>query len=273
MLPSVAPASHETLCCVTGTLWSLRSPQLIQEQISADTYNPTSLWVEGGGDQKWSRGRAWFGGKLVVQGLWESWRRDGMGRYQKVKTKEEKSICWVVLLFALSVGTAAPLSVSSAPWRDRVHDTVIHIPPFGWASRLHSFLSPLENVIHINCTHVLQSGRGKYNLPEYVFTISAVIEKYLSKIPNPFNCSSVYSYASISMWKELNNEFSLWDRQKFNRASCISWLQVVILTTEQLSVSNFFFSTSKYATCCVCCHVSEITWHLALEKVSWESVL
>lgn len=52
MLPSVAPASHETLCCVTGTLRSLRSPQLIQEQISADANIPTSLWEEGDGDEK-----------------------------------------------------------------------------------------------------------------------------------------------------------------------------------------------------------------------------
>ena len=49
------------------------------------------------------------------------------------------------------------------------------------------------------------------------------------------------------MWKKLNNEFSLWDQQKFNKASCTSWLQVVILTTEQLSMSNlgFFFLVCK----------------------------
>lgn len=33
--------------CVADTLWSLRSPQLIQEQISADTNIPTSLWEKG----------------------------------------------------------------------------------------------------------------------------------------------------------------------------------------------------------------------------------
>lgn len=40
MLPSVESASHKTLCCVTGTLLSLRSPGLIPEQIWADANIP-----------------------------------------------------------------------------------------------------------------------------------------------------------------------------------------------------------------------------------------
>lgn len=105
----------------------------------------------------------------IVGKLEKGW--DGKASAGK-KRKRISQYVWVVLFFALSVGTAAPLSIASAPWRHRVHDTVIHIPPFGWASRLHSFLPPFKNAIHINCTHVSHSGRGICNLPECVFTIS-----------------------------------------------------------------------------------------------------
>lgn len=88
------------------------------------------------------------------------------------------------------------------------------------------------------------------NIPsECVFT--SVIEKYLSRIPKSIQLLfSVHSYAWILEKPKFNNNnnFSLWDQQKFNKASCVSrlvWLQKntigsVFFTTEQLSKSIFF---------------------------------
>lgn len=61
------------------------------------------------------------------------------------------------------------------------------------------------------------------NIPsECVFT--SVIEKYLSRIPKSIQLLfSVHSYAWILEKPKFNNNnnFSLWDQQKFNKASCV----------------------------------------------------
>lgn len=68
---------------------------------------------------------------------------------------------------------------------------------------------------------------------EYVFTIASVIEKYLGKIPNLYNCFSLCVCARVCILlhlnlhveeAKLNNEVSHWDHQKFTKASCISRL-------------------------------------------------
>lgn len=72
--------SHTRLCCVTGTLWSLRSPDMIQEQISADT-NILPVWEEGG--EQCSRGSSRWGGRWEgwIRSLWEN-RREVVRIYQ-----------------------------------------------------------------------------------------------------------------------------------------------------------------------------------------------
>lgn len=105
---------HTSFGCVAGTLWSLRSPQMIQ---GPTVIQPPLFGRKEMEHRKRIIGEEWVGWELW---LWESWSVE--------KQKEEQT--WGAFLCvpfqSLLAGTAAPHSVSSALWRRKAHGTGDH---------------------------------------------------------------------------------------------------------------------------------------------------
>ena len=98
----------------------------------------------------------------------------------------------------------------------------------------------------------------------------------------PYNCYSVYSYATLNLLMEeatLYNKLSLWDEQKFRKTLCVSqtfWIISIILSVvfyNWKTLHTFLVVKFKVNKLCACLLLCFWDHHVQLLSLSWESKL